>query len=106
MTISDDIWDPCLKRLETSHSERDLSTWIRPLRMLRSGDHVTLLAPNRVVLDRVRSQFADALQRTLSQVAGYDLIVNIMIGSPPEAETKADGRSVRELSTGNDGWVE
>ena len=72
-----------MKRLEMDHSERDLSAWIRPLRMLRNGDHVTLLAPNRVVLERVRNDYADVLQRALSQAAGYDLIVNIMVGGAP-----------------------
>lgn len=90
ITNSEDIWIPCLKRLEASHSEHDVSTWIRPLRMVRSGDHVTLLAPNRMVLERVRAEFSDALQHALSQAAGYDLIVNIMIGRPPETEKLSD----------------
>ncbi len=92
--MSDSLWEPCLKQLESDHTERDLSAWIRPLRMLRSGNHITLLAPNRVVLERVRSDYAETLQRILSQVAGYDLTINIMVGGGPVANTASSGLSV------------
>ncbi len=98
---SDGIWDPCLKRLEAEYSERDLSAWIRPLRMLRSANHVTLLAPNRVVLERVRNDYADSLQKILSQVAGYDLTVNIMVGGAPTVgSTSGNPPTVQEEPEG------
>lgn len=85
----EDLWDPCLKRLSADYGERDISAWLRPLRILRSGNHVTLLAPNRVVLERVRNTYADALQRTLSGVAGYDLTLSIVVDNAPAPNESA-----------------
>lgn len=103
--MAEDIWEPCLKRLEAQYSERDLSAWIRPLRMLRNGDHVTLLAPNRVVLDRVRGEYSGPLQRALSQVAGYDLTVNIMVGGASPTAAAAGARAEPDDSGGFAGYV-
>jgi len=86
MMLNQDIWDRCLVRLEAELPDKDVNTWIRPLRVVLADDHVTLLAPNRIVMDRVRSEFLTKIQRVLSSLAGFDLLVNMAVGgSAPEA---------------------
>ncbi|HEX7381905.1 MAG TPA: chromosomal replication initiator protein DnaA [Nevskiaceae bacterium] len=82
----EDIWEPCLKRLEGKLQEDELGTWLRPLQMLRSGGHITLLAPNRVVQEQVRSTYADLIRSNLSALAGYDVSVDVMIGDQRPAD--------------------
>lgn len=79
--LNHDLWDRCVQRLESELPDRDISTWIRPLRVSLSDDNLTLFAPNRMVLERVRSDYFARIQRTISGLAGYDLPVNLAVGS-------------------------
>jgi chromosomal replication initiator protein len=79
--LNQDLWDRCVQRLESELPDRDISTWIRPLRVSMSDDHVTLYAPNRMVMDRVRSDYLSRIQKSISSLAGYDLPVNLTVGS-------------------------
>jgi chromosomal replication initiator protein len=84
--LNQDLWDRCVQRLESELPDRDISTWIRPLRVSVSDDHVTLFAPNRMVMERVRSDYLGRIQRVISSLAAYDLPVNLAVGSGvPEA---------------------
>ena len=81
-----DLWERCLRLLENELPERDLSAWIRPLRLVQDANHITLLAPNRVVMERLRNDYSTLLSRCLSQVAGLDVILSIAVGgsaAPP-----------------------
>ena len=75
--LNQDLWDRCIARLEADLPEKEISTWIRPLRVVMSEDQMTLLAPNRIVMDRVKSDFLGRIQRTMSSLAAYDVVVNI-----------------------------
>jgi chromosomal replication initiator protein len=63
------------------------------LRAVVSADQVTLLAPNRVVMERVRTDFLQKIQRAVSSLASYDLIVNIAVGSAAETRPVAFGNT-------------
>ena len=72
-----DLWDRCLSRLEAELPDRDLNTYLRPLRVVATDGGVTLLAPNRTVLDKVRSDYQTLIARTMSAIAEYDIVVNV-----------------------------
>ena len=55
------LWTRCLSRLESEIPEQQLNTWIRPLQAVEEGSTLTLLAPNRFVLDWVREHFYDRI---------------------------------------------
>ncbi len=78
--LNQDLWDRCLTRLEAELPDKDINTWIRPLRVVLAEDQVTLLAPNRIVMDRVRSDFLGRIQRAISSISEYDLTVNLAVG--------------------------
>lgn len=48
------LWKQCLKKLERDLSPQVFNTWIRPLHAHVEHDVLTLLAPNRFVLDWVK----------------------------------------------------
>lgn len=82
-----DLWTQCVRWLEGELPDRDLHTWIRPLHPVLSADRLLLLAPNRIVLDRVRQDFLDAIQRSVRATAGgqapeVDLAVGAASASP------------------------
>jgi len=89
--LREDLWDRCVERLEAELPGKEIGTWIRPLRAVVSADQVTLLAPNRVVMERVRTDFLQKIQRAVSSLAAYDLHVNIAVGSGAEPRPAASG---------------
>ncbi len=91
--LREDLWDRCVERLEAELPGKEIGTWIRPLRAVVSADQVTLLAPNRVVMERVRTDFLQKIQRAVSSLASYDLIVNIAVGSAAETRPVAFGNA-------------
>ncbi len=76
------LWTNCLQRLEQELSDQQLNTWIRPLQVREENKQLTLLAPNRFVLDWVKQNFHDKIQSILLEVSNED-DVNLMfeIGS-------------------------
>jgi len=51
------LWKSCVHKLESELSEQQLNTWIRPLHAIEENGGLTLLAPNRFVLDWVQDNF-------------------------------------------------
>ncbi len=51
------IWKSCIHKLESELTEQQLNTWIRPLHAIEENGGLTLLAPNRFVLDWVHDHF-------------------------------------------------
>lgn len=74
------IWHSCLAQLENELSPQDFNTWIRPLQCQTSQQIMTLLAPNRFVVEWVRAHY---YARIISLVAGLndDVRVELLIGS-------------------------
>lgn len=66
----EESWAQCIRWLEGELSDRDMHTWIRPLHPVISSDRVLLLAPNRMVQDRVRQEFLDLIRRAVNAVTG------------------------------------
>jgi len=54
---SSSLWKSCIHKLEGELSEQQLNTWIRPLHAVEENGGLTLLAPNRFVLDWVQDNF-------------------------------------------------
>jgi chromosomal replication initiator protein len=81
---TEDIWSQCIRWLEGELSDRDLNTWIRPLHPISSADQLLLLAPNRIVLERVRSEFLTHIRQALRKTGGPEG-VDVAIGNAESA---------------------
>ena len=55
------LWQSCIHQLESELSEQQLNTWIRPLHAIEQNGELTLLAPNRFVLDWVHEHFLNRI---------------------------------------------
>ena len=67
--MNSDLWERSLERLQSELSEQQLNTWIRPLQAVEGDGQLRLLAPNRFVLDWVKTHFYDELQDSVRAMA-------------------------------------
>jgi chromosomal replication initiator protein len=91
-----ELWHKCLNRLEGQLSGTDLSTYLRPLQPFLANDQLLLLAPNRVVLKRVRDDFMPLIRKGLSAVAGDEAPAVDVAMSAPTAPASAEVVAVDE----------
>lgn len=75
------FWDICLKKLGEVLSEEDIDTWLMPLHVFRNGNTLKLLAPNRYVLNYVKTNlFLEVEETILTMDVGINEI-QLEIGS-------------------------
>lgn len=76
------IWGQCLTKLQKEMPPTQYNTWIRPLQSSQDGQSLTLLAPNRFVVDWVKQNFYKRINEIVEEVAESEqTIVEIKIGS-------------------------
>lgn len=89
-------WPDCVRRLEGLLSASEINAYIRPLQAIVSDEQLTLLAPNPVVVDRVRREFLPAIKKALGDFVPYDLTINVTVGTPKGAQLKALAANAEE----------
>ena len=65
-----ELWHQCVSRLEADLSEQEINTWIRPLQAHAAAGQLTLLAPNRFVVDWVRQNFYEKIVGLACELSG------------------------------------
>ena len=63
------LWQQCLKRLESEVPPQQFNTWIRPLQAVEADRSLTLLAPNRFVLEWIRDRYLNRIVNLVLSVA-------------------------------------
>ncbi len=91
------FWPNCLQQLEQKLSDQQLNTWIRPLQIKEEENTITLLAPNRFVLDWVKQNFQEQIQNILQEIGATNVSLNIEIGS--QVKTATINNRVRPSAT-------
>ncbi|MGH8253577.1 MAG: chromosomal replication initiator protein DnaA [Steroidobacteraceae bacterium] len=88
-------WTRCVGALESELPEQQFNTWVKPLHAVEEADGLRLLAPNRFVVDWVRTNLLKRIEQLL--LADGGLRVTIAVGSreptvvPPAATHSANG---------------
>ena len=112
--MSASLWDRCLSQLETELSEQQLNTWIRPLQAYEINSSLKIMAPNRFVLDMVKSNFFPRIQEIASSLdTSKSITVDLIIGTgsvpvmprgnaapEPEATNKITAPAFSEVISG------
>jgi len=96
--VNNALWTNCLQRLEQELSDQQLNTWIRPLQVREDNNQLTLLAPNRFVLDWVKQNFRDKIETILLEVSRDDdfnlqLEIGTQLSSAKPADTVSPART-------------
>jgi len=95
------VWKKCLERLEEELSAQQFNTWLRPLHAVQDANMLTLLAPNRFVMDWVRERFFERIAELIGEYGG-GLKVQVEVGS--QSRSAADltrGANVRAVPAAN-----
>jgi len=106
------FWRSCLARFEKELPPQQYKTWIKPLRFQADGQRLTLVAPNRFVLQWIRDRFLPRIEQwareQLSQAVQIELALTGKeqpAAVPPPAQPSATDRgakpSSREVSRRN-----
>ena len=76
------LWSRCARALENELPEQQFNTWVRPLQSIESEGELHLLAPNRFVVDWVRSNLLARI-RTLMLDSGLTVppAITVEVGS-------------------------
>jgi chromosomal replication initiator protein len=102
-----ELWNQCLRWLEAELSDRDLNTWLRPLQPVLSAERLMLFAPNRIVLDRVRSEFLPRIEGAVKATLGAETrLVELAVGAAQPESLRAaavDGAREALLAPAADG---
>ena len=87
MALTASLWNLCLRRLEHDLPTRQFNTWIRPLQATTHNDHLTLLAPNRFVRDRIQKDYLQDITRLASTLAPEAVVVSVDVGGDSPSES-------------------
>lgn len=87
-----ETWGRCVLWLEAELSALDIGTWIRPLNVRRLPDRLFVVAPNRMVMERVRAEFLPSIQRAWLACDGADLPVEVTATSEPRVAVTTSGK--------------
>lgn len=74
------LWSTCLAQLESELTPRQLDTWIKPLQVESTDSALTLLAPNRFVLDWVKQNYVARIETIARSVVGAAAKVDLIVG--------------------------
>jgi len=86
------IWDQCQEFLEGELSPQQFNTWIRPLQAVCEPQLIHLLAPNRFVLDWVKSHYLELIETFIAHnLSGERPAIQLEIGSRPSVAQSAGG---------------
>ena len=67
------LWDDTLTHLELNLSSQHFSTWIKPLKLVKiEQDMVYLEVPNRFVLDWVKENYGQLIQKILTELSAVN----------------------------------
>ena len=86
----EDLWAQSVRWLEGELPDKDINTWLRPLHAVPGEGRLLLLAPNRLVLERVREQFLAQIERAVRVVGGAAAPV-VELGVGAAAEPRING---------------
>ncbi len=96
------LWSRCLAALESELPEQHFNTWVRPLQSIEAEGALRLLAPNRFVVDWVRTNLLTRIGQLLGQFGALEAgAITIEVGSrpaPPVAEV-VNGSAARFAAT-------
>jgi chromosomal replication initiator protein len=83
----------CARALEAELSEQQFNTWIRPLQLVEDGPLLKLLAPNRFVVDWVKTHCLEQIRAWWKRHTDGGPEIQVEVGSKPAAR--------RETAAGN-----
>jgi chromosomal replication initiator protein len=99
------FWHLCLARFEKELPPQQYKTWIKPLRFQATGNRLTLVAPNRFVLQWIRDKFLPLIEHQAREHFKHDIEVGVVLADkelpvspPPQADQGAKEQGAKPSS--------
>lgn len=104
------FWRYCLSHFENELPAQQFTTWIKPLRVEVDGDTLTLIAPNRFVLQWIRDKFYARIQELATAHLQRPVDIRLLLGekeskdaapaaaAPPPAPQIPQPKGTRDIS--------
>src|SRR5271165_2796422 len=84
--LSETLWNRCLRVLESELPMQQFNTWVRPLQAVERNGELTLLAPNRYVIEWLGDNSLPRIKELISEFAdGAAPQVVLDVGTRPGA---------------------
>ena len=78
MSAESKLWNQCLRSLQAELPEQQFSTWIRPLQAVQDDTTLTLLAPNRFVIEWLQQHHLQRIRELLDEQDDHtELLVEV-----------------------------
>ena len=85
------FWRACLSHFEQQLPPQQFKTWIKPLKFRAVDNNVTLMAPNRFVLQWIRDRFLAEILRMATERFGANVTIDLVL---PEKEFTTPTKSL------------
>src|SRR6476620_9138132 len=79
------FWRHCLSYFEKELPVQQFVTWIKPLKYHAQGDVVTLVAPNRFVLQWIRDKFYTRIQELAREHLKKEIEIRLLLAEKDSA---------------------
>ena len=112
------FWRDCLSHFEKELPAQQFTTWIKPLRVEVEGDTLTLIAPNRFVLQWIRDKFYGRIQELAAEKLKRSVEIRLLlaekegkavpaaaVNAPPPAPDVPQPKASRDISRLNPGFT-
>ena len=92
------LWSLCMSALESELPEQQFNTWVRPLQWVESDGALRLLAPNRFVVDWVRTNLLSRIGALLRERGiAEPAAITVEVGSRPADDDPPAATAARTL---------
>lgn len=85
-SVNQDFWPFCLARLEQELPQQQFNTWIKTLQVVYGGSDsapaLTLIAPNRFVMQWVRERYIGRIGELGEEFHGVPLLLDLQLPAP------------------------
>lgn len=92
------FWRHCLSHFEKELPAQQFRTWIRPLKVNADGNILTLIAPNRFVLQWIRDRFLERIQALAAGHFDHPVEIKLLLADKGAGVERATA-PVSEVST-------
>lgn len=100
------VWGKCLKRLESELNVNDINIWLKPLQVVESSKTLTLIAPNDIIIDKIKGDYLALIKLALKDVSDIEYLVYVKLPQQVPVESKESKQnidlSIKQLPTNID----
>ena len=82
--MSNSLWNICLERLSNELNPQQFNTWIRPLRAEEKEGELRIIAPNKFVLDWIKTRFQDQITTICLEIEPNMSMVDFISADMPD----------------------